>query len=231
MREAFFVEYRAPSAERRLLGDGWGVRDVRGPYMASAALLSFSGDLLTSERISGLTLCLECSNRLAIDVLNVNVGGDFGQQSFLLARNKSVCVEFFVGADQRNCGGEIRISLGLSLDRIRRHQTDVVALNWVLARSQFETTDAMTRQAPCRHEFARSERPNSISAVEAIIAHRPRYAANHDCATRALRAPPLEQRTIRVQPNNIRWNTAPTGCAILAETDGASKCRTKVGTS
>jgi hypothetical protein len=58
------VKYRAPSKERSFLAKGWGLRDVRGPYLDGfVGHIQISGAVLSSERPSTISLVLSASNR------------------------------------------------------------------------------------------------------------------------------------------------------------------------
>lgn len=73
------VDYRAPSREKLFLGDGWGVRDLRGPYLSSP-----EGEIILNEwalsRVtpSTLTLTLSLSGRAEVNALFVKASGNFG---------------------------------------------------------------------------------------------------------------------------------------------------------
>lgn len=58
------VIYRAPSKERSFLGNGWGIRDVRGPYLDGfVGHIHIVGGVLSSEIPSTISLVLSVSNR------------------------------------------------------------------------------------------------------------------------------------------------------------------------
>ena len=58
------VRYRVPSKERSFLGKGWGIRDVRGPYLDGfVGHICIAGAVLSSETPSTISLVLSASNR------------------------------------------------------------------------------------------------------------------------------------------------------------------------
>lgn len=58
------VIYRAPSKESSFLGRGWGIRDVRGPYLDGfVGHIHIAGGALSSEIPSTISLVLSASNR------------------------------------------------------------------------------------------------------------------------------------------------------------------------
>ena len=58
------ARYRAPSKEKSFLGDGWGIRDVRGPYLSgSLGRICIAGAVLSPDIPSTISLVLSASNR------------------------------------------------------------------------------------------------------------------------------------------------------------------------
>ena len=58
------VRYRAPSKERSFLENGWGLRDVRGPYLdGSIGHICITNTVLSSDTPSTVSLVLSASNR------------------------------------------------------------------------------------------------------------------------------------------------------------------------
>jgi hypothetical protein len=73
------IDYRAPSRETLFLGDGWGVRDVRGPYLsASEGEIIIYKWALSRLVPSVLTLTLSLSSRADVNALFVRASGKFG---------------------------------------------------------------------------------------------------------------------------------------------------------
>ncbi len=58
------VKYKAPSKERSFLERGWGIRDVRGPYLnKSTGHIYISNEVLLAEVPSTISLNISLSNR------------------------------------------------------------------------------------------------------------------------------------------------------------------------
>ena len=58
------IIYRAPSKEKLFLGKGWGIRDVRGPYLDGfMGHIHIASEVLSSETPSTISLVLSASNR------------------------------------------------------------------------------------------------------------------------------------------------------------------------
>jgi hypothetical protein len=81
------IDYRAPSRERLFLGDGWGVRDVRGPYLsAPEATFILHSWALSRTLPSKLTLTLSLSDRAEVNALFVIASGGFGTARCIVAK-------------------------------------------------------------------------------------------------------------------------------------------------
>lgn len=82
------IIYKAPSNENLFLGAGWGVRDVRGPYLfARSAEIVIDNWALSAKVPSTLKLTLSVSNRCEVDALFVRATGAFGSAQLLVRRN------------------------------------------------------------------------------------------------------------------------------------------------
>jgi hypothetical protein len=82
------VVYKAPSRERLFLGNGWGIRDVRGPYLsATTADIIIDNWALSPKAPSTVKLTLSVSNLCEIDALFVRATGAFGSEQTLVKRN------------------------------------------------------------------------------------------------------------------------------------------------
>jgi hypothetical protein len=79
--------------ETLFLGDGWGVRDVRGPYMTRPrAVLAISAWALSARAGSQVHLRFGLSNRCPVDALIFNLSGGFGSVSRIIRRSSDVDV-------------------------------------------------------------------------------------------------------------------------------------------
>jgi hypothetical protein len=82
------VIYKVPSQERLFLGNGWGIRDVRGPYLAApTADIIIDNWALSSKVPSTVKLTLSVSNLCEVDALFVRATGAFGSGQTLVKRN------------------------------------------------------------------------------------------------------------------------------------------------
>jgi hypothetical protein len=83
------VDYRAPSQEWLFLGNGWGVRDVRGPYLsASEAEIIIYNWALSRSSPSTLRLTLSLSSRAEVNALFVRARGEFGTSQCIVGKIK-----------------------------------------------------------------------------------------------------------------------------------------------
>lgn len=123
------VDYRAPSKEIVFLAEGWGIRDVRGPYITrDKAFLRISEEFLSATVPSTLRLSLELSNRCSTEGLVVRFEGIFGNRGLLLARNKSADIIFENVLAKFGCY-ELAIYVPQCLASEAMFLQDVVALN------------------------------------------------------------------------------------------------------
>jgi hypothetical protein len=77
--------------ENLFLRRGWGVRDVRGPYMTQA-VLAISSWALSARVGSQVHLRFGLSNRCPVDALIFNISGRFGSVSRIIQRSSDVDV-------------------------------------------------------------------------------------------------------------------------------------------
>lgn len=83
------INYKAPSSERLFLGNGWGVRDIRGPYItATTAQIVIDNWALSPKIAAVVTLAFSVSNRCEVDALFVRAIGVFGSVHTLIKRNE-----------------------------------------------------------------------------------------------------------------------------------------------
>ena len=123
MLASLFLEYRSPARESRFLGAGWGMRDVRGPYIiSSSAKLEITRTLFSTVRRMKLTLTLESSNRLQSDAMLVGLSCERRKETIVLKRNRSTLVEI----PDISCPSTEFFELSISVA-----QLDVIALNWL----------------------------------------------------------------------------------------------------
>lgn len=82
------VIYKTPSQERLFLGDGWGIRDVRGPYLSAPTADIIIGNWALSPKVpSTVKLTLSVSNLCEVDALFVRATGAFGWAQTIVKRN------------------------------------------------------------------------------------------------------------------------------------------------
>jgi hypothetical protein len=82
------IIYKSPSRECLFLGNGWGVRDVRGPYLsAPIADIIIDNWALSLKVPSTVKLTLSVSNLCEVDALFVRATGAFGSEQTLVRRN------------------------------------------------------------------------------------------------------------------------------------------------
>jgi hypothetical protein len=83
------IDYKAPSWERLFLGNGWGGRDIRGPYMAgTTAQIVIDNWASSAKTAATVKLTLSVSNRCEVDALFVRATGSFGSVRGLVKRNE-----------------------------------------------------------------------------------------------------------------------------------------------
>jgi len=104
MRFELRIDYRSPSQEKLFLGIGWGIRDVRGPYLnANEGRICISPWALSPVMPSVISLQFGMSNRAILQAVSLQAAGDFWVRSCFLERNKSaeLLIEGIVGHEQR----------------------------------------------------------------------------------------------------------------------------------
>jgi len=128
----FFVDYRGQSKENLFLAGGWGMRDVRGPYIISAAgTIRIDGRLLSRSVESKLTLSLEASNRLAAAAILVTAICERRKKTIIIVRNQSVTIEFPATVRGPSEHFDLAIHVPESGAASAASLRDVVALNWL----------------------------------------------------------------------------------------------------
>src|SRR5215471_14243581 len=86
-------DYKSEAWETLFLGDGWGVRDVRGPYMTQPrAVLAISSWALSASVGSQVHLRFGLSGRCPVDALIFNLSGGFVSVPRIIRRSSDVDV-------------------------------------------------------------------------------------------------------------------------------------------
>ncbi len=84
------VKYRSPSKEKSFLGKGWGLRDVRGPYLDGfVGHIFIAEEVLSSEIPSTISLVLSVSNRCPTPFILVKVSTAGKEVSKNVDKNES----------------------------------------------------------------------------------------------------------------------------------------------
>lgn len=87
------VIYKAPSRERLFLGNGWGIRDVRGPYLSLINAEIVIGNWALSPKVpSTIDLTLSLSSRCEVDALFVEITSVSESRKIIIERNDSTNV-------------------------------------------------------------------------------------------------------------------------------------------
>jgi hypothetical protein len=85
--------FRSARHEYLFLGNGWGVRDTRGPYMTEPrATLAIAPWALSRRMGSQVHLHFGLSNRCPVDALIFGLSGRFGASSHIIQRNSKTDV-------------------------------------------------------------------------------------------------------------------------------------------
>jgi hypothetical protein len=83
------VDYRAPSRESLFLGAGWGIRDLRGPYLsAPEAEILIDNWALSATVPSILTITLSISGRATVNGVFVRENSAFGSAQCIVANDR-----------------------------------------------------------------------------------------------------------------------------------------------
>lgn len=83
------VDYRAPSRESLFLGAGWGIRDLRGPYLsAPEAELLIDNWALSATVPSILTITLSISGRATVSGVFVRASSTVGSVQCIVAKER-----------------------------------------------------------------------------------------------------------------------------------------------
>ena len=86
----FVVRYKAPSKEKLFLGGGWGLRDVRGPYLDGlVGHIFITNTILSPEIPSTVSLVLSASNRCPTPSILAKVSTAKAEVSKKVVRNGS----------------------------------------------------------------------------------------------------------------------------------------------
>lgn len=107
-----YVNYCPPGEERLFLGEGWGVRDVRGPYlMASSGTVLIDSWALSVKYPSKIELTFELSNRAHVEFSTIHIVGNFRTRVLRVYKNKASSITLAgMLADKEN-EGSIVISI------------------------------------------------------------------------------------------------------------------------
>jgi hypothetical protein len=82
------IIYKAPSQQRLFLGNGWGIRDVRGPYLSALTADIIIDNWALSPKVpSTVKLTWSVSNLCEVDAMFVRATGAFGSEQTLVKRN------------------------------------------------------------------------------------------------------------------------------------------------
>ena len=128
---SFEVDYRASSQEVTFLQYGWGVRDVRGPYIRSnvGTLLIDDRHIKNIQRID-ISFRLSASNRLPTDAATVIVEGPGSTQVIIIRKNEDHTVSL---PSVSKCAGQILIKITPPQANFgsRIMLNDVISLDWI----------------------------------------------------------------------------------------------------
>jgi hypothetical protein len=128
------VDYKAPSWERLFLGNGWGGRDIRGPYIsATTAEIVIDNWALSPKTAATVKLTLSVSNRCEVDALFVRAIGVFGSIQSLVKRNEEATLTIsnvFADSIKRKAVILLRPTFGVNdIIAATPGTIDIVALN------------------------------------------------------------------------------------------------------
>lgn len=106
------VIYRAPSKEKSFLGKGWGIRDVRGPYLDGfVGHIHLAGEVLSSEIPSTISLVLSVSNRCPTSYILAKVSTAEREISKKVKRNGST--DFVIDSIYARTSGNLDLLVNL----------------------------------------------------------------------------------------------------------------------
>jgi hypothetical protein len=128
------INYRSPSRERLFLGDGWGPRDVSGPYLSAAfAEIIIDNCVLLERAPATLKLILSLSNRSQVDALFVRANGVFGSVQRIIMRNEQTILTIdgiLADANKRDTKIVLRPTFGPSSTIAESpHTVDIVRID------------------------------------------------------------------------------------------------------
>ena len=106
------VKYRSPSKEISFLGEGWGLRNVRGPYLDGYMRhICIVAAVLSSKIPSTISLVLSVSNRCPTPFVLVKVSTPEKEISKNVHKNKSS--DFILGSIYANPAGNLEVIVQL----------------------------------------------------------------------------------------------------------------------
>jgi hypothetical protein len=106
------VKYRSPSKEKSFLGKGWGLRDVRGPYLDGfVGHICIVAAVLSSEIPSTISLVLSVSNRCPTPFVLVKVSTHGKEISKNVDKNNST--DFILDSIHATPAGNLEVLVQL----------------------------------------------------------------------------------------------------------------------
>src|SRR6516164_109532 len=129
-----YIDYRAPSQEWLFLGYGWGVRDVRGPFLSTPeAEIVLYNWALSPNLVSTLTLSFSLALRAQMNAVLVKARGDFGRTQCIVPKpGKSTMTIPSLLSNTRSGPTIIKLSSVFHLDEqiaTLAGTTDIVAID------------------------------------------------------------------------------------------------------
>lgn len=89
------VMFYLSSQENCFLGEGWGIKDVRGPYLnGPIGIVKLHNSILSKSIGSNITIVLSTSNRCPIDSISITVKLNDKEITTHIKRNSSQEVVF-----------------------------------------------------------------------------------------------------------------------------------------
>lgn len=122
------VNYKSPSKEESFLKSGWGIRDVRGPYLSeNIGYIQIPNNLLLADIASTICFTLSLSNRCSVKVIEVQAKS-FDKHIIQNIRKNESCDFTFdnVFFDKENT---LKIGISISTNSNVRNSQDIDILS------------------------------------------------------------------------------------------------------
>jgi hypothetical protein len=128
------VKYKSPSKEWSFLEKGWGIRDVRGPYLNTfTGHICISNEILLPEIPSTISLTLSLSNRCP--TASILVQALASNRKVIHSVNRNDSADFVFESVVRDSTGKFQIEISIPSVKTATEQkkySDILAIDEII---------------------------------------------------------------------------------------------------